>query len=337
LVRNALAPFAVTLDLFALSEPVESYRWNRMNMVNRTLSFALSKRNPICPHLFVIGDRKMRPILKVVLGTCLIVLCSGAGRARADDNDTIDYRQHIMKTMDEQMAAIEMIRLKQVDSANLPVHLKVLALSMSTALTAFEPAAPGGRANPDIWRNWKDFRARAQALAGRAGELAQLTDGAAITAALEEKPLSQECSGCHDIYRNAAGSNKPPAGDVKSNAIRYRTLIMETLNEQSKALGMILATTIPDDNAQAHLAVIALTASIALNAFKGNVQGGESKPAIWTNWPDFSKRMMEFAAGTAGAEGIGKSLGVKAGLDKMSDALTCKQCHDVYRDDVPDQ
>src|SRR5258706_9284836 len=87
-------------------------------------------------------------------------------------------------------------------------------------------------------------------------------------------------------------------GDDK-DVIDYREHIMKTLNEQAEALGMILSTAIADNNATAHLEIIALTASTALKAFEPKVPGGESKPDVWAKWPDFSKRMNEFAAKTA--------------------------------------
>ena len=54
---------------------------------------------------------------------------------------------------------------------------------------------------------------------------------------------------------------------------------MNTLYEQSEALGQILSTTIPDDNAIGHLDSLALTASIALKGFeqKGAGRQGEAR------------------------------------------------------------
>lgn len=113
--------------------------------------------------------------------------------------------------------------------------------------------------------------------------------------------------------------------------IDYRQHIMKTLNEQSAALGQILSTSVADTNTRAHLQAIALAASIALKAFEPKVQGGEAKPDVWTNWPDFSKRMKEFAQKTAEMAKVANEQGNEAALANVVDALSCKSCHDVYR------
>ncbi|MEO8001185.1 MAG: hypothetical protein ABI644_04870, partial [Arenimonas sp.] len=68
----------------------------------------------------------------------------------------------------------------------------------------------------------------------------------------------------------------PPAvrADNK-DLIEYRQHIMNTLNEQAAALGMIMSYAAPDDNTVAHFEAIALTAKTALKAFEPKVQGGE--------------------------------------------------------------
>jgi cytochrome c556 len=126
----------------------------------------------------------------------------------------------------------------------------------------------------------------------------------------------------------------PALADIADkDVIDYREHIMKTLNEQAEALGMILSTTIPDDNAAAHLEIIALTASTALKAFEAKIQGGESKSTVWSNWPDFAKRMNEFSARTAEAAKLAKEKGAKAGLTDIDSTLTCKSCHEIYREE----
>jgi cytochrome c556 len=127
------------------------------------------------------------------------------------------------------------------------------------------------------------------------------------------------------------GSSAVSADDY--DTIDYRQHIMKTLNEQAEALGMIVSTVVPDDNTAAHLEIIALTASTALKAFEPKVPGGESKTEVWSNWPDFSKRMKEFAAKTAAAAKLVKEKGAKAGLSDIDSTLTCKSCHEVYREE----
>jgi cytochrome c556 len=129
----------------------------------------------------------------------------------------------------------------------------------------------------------------------------------------------------------AAESAGGAASDKDKAVIEYRQHIMKTLNEQSGALGQILSTVVPDTNTQAHLQAIALAASLASKAFEPKVQGGEAKPDVWSNWPDFSKRMNEFAQKTAEMAKTAKEQGNEAALAMVVDALSCKACHDTYR------
>jgi cytochrome c556 len=128
----------------------------------------------------------------------------------------------------------------------------------------------------------------------------------------------------------------PIAHADDKDVIDYRQHIMNTLGEQAAALGEILSTVVPDDNAVAHINAIALTASTALKAFEPKVPGGQAKPTVWSNWPDFSKRMNELAQRTADAAKVAKEKGKDAALSNILDQLTCKSCHDVYRQEKKD-
>jgi cytochrome c556 len=116
--------------------------------------------------------------------------------------------------------------------------------------------------------------------------------------------------------------------------IEYRQHIMNALNEQAAALGMIMSYAVPDDNAVAHFQAIALTAKTALKAFEPKVQGGEAKSDVWSNWADFSKRMNEFAQNSEMVAKLGATQGKEAAMQRVLDALPCKACHDVYRDEA---
>jgi cytochrome c556 len=119
-------------------------------------------------------------------------------------------------------------------------------------------------------------------------------------------------------------------GDDK-DVVDYREHVMNTLNEQSGAVGQILSGAVPDDNLVAHLDAIALTASIALKAFQPKVLGGEAKPDVWANWSDFAKRMNEFAQKTALTAKAAKEPGRSGVSEMIIEALSCKACHDTYR------
>jgi cytochrome c556 len=117
------------------------------------------------------------------------------------------------------------------------------------------------------------------------------------------------------------------------DVIEYRVHIMNTLNEQTLALGLILSSAIPPDNTAAHLEAISLTAKTAVKAFEPKVQGGQSKPEVWTQWPDFSKRMSEFVQKTDAVAKVAREKGNDAAQAIMMEALSCKSCHDLYRDE----
>jgi len=118
------------------------------------------------------------------------------------------------------------------------------------------------------------------------------------------------------------------------DAVDYRMHIMHTLNEQSAALGQILSGVIPEKNAQAHVEALALTAATALKAFEPKVAGGEAKAEVWSKWPDFSKRMNEFVRQAREAAKASKEQGFTAAGPGIIDAMnSCKNCHDLYREE----
>lgn len=122
------------------------------------------------------------------------------------------------------------------------------------------------------------------------------------------------------------------AADDK-DVIDYRQHIMNTMSEQASALGQVLSTAVPPENLVAHLEVIALAARMSLKSFEPKVLGGESKPEVWEKWADFSERMNTFAASTAKVAQLAKEKGQDAIMADLVDALSCKSCHDIYRDE----
>ena len=65
--------------------------------------------------------------------------------SRADDQDVIDYRTHIMKTMGEQTDAIGMILENKAPPDNFATHLKILAVTATQAKIRWTPSAVVGR------------------------------------------------------------------------------------------------------------------------------------------------------------------------------------------------
>lgn len=126
-----------------------------------------------------------------------------------------------------------------------------------------------------------------------------------------------------------------PASASDEDAIAYRQHIMHSLQEQTAALGKIMSGAVPDDNAVAHMQALALIASTALKSFEPKVPGGDSKPEVWGDWADFSRRMEDFARLTAKMSQAAQEGGKDAGLSHAIEALNCKSCHDVYRKPQP--
>jgi cytochrome c556 len=123
-----------------------------------------------------------------------------ASTARADEEEDIDYRQHIMKTMDEQMAAIQQIVQHKVPADNFATHLQVLAVTAATAKAAFTPASAGGRAKPEVWSKWADFSKRLDELTAASAALAKSASEGGLTPTAA-KLDTLKCQGCHDTYR----------------------------------------------------------------------------------------------------------------------------------------
>jgi cytochrome c556 len=138
---------------------------------------------------------------QAIVPIAFLVLSLAALPGRADDQDVIDYRQHIMKTMGEQMGAISMILQNKAPPDNFAVHLKVLAITATQAKSAFEPKVPGGDAKPGVWTDWQDFSHRLDELVAATAELAASAqrDGVAKVGAKMQSTV--KCKGCHDTYR----------------------------------------------------------------------------------------------------------------------------------------
>jgi cytochrome c556 len=128
--------------------------------------------------------------------------------AVADNQDTIDYREHVMKTMGAQVGAIELIVQSKAPAdvnANLATHLKILALTASTAKAAFKDNVPGGEAKPNIWSGGglaADFSKRMDELAANTAELQKSAgDNPSASEVAGKLQSVLTCKGCHDQYR----------------------------------------------------------------------------------------------------------------------------------------
>ena len=140
---------------------------------------------------------------RIVLVLAISAAAFVATAARADEQEDIDYRQHIMKTMDEQMAAIQLIVQKKAPADNFATHLQIVAVTAATAKDAFTTKVPGGRAKPGAWANWADFSKRLDDLVASTAALAKSAKEAGVQATAA-KLDTLKCQGCHDTYREEA-------------------------------------------------------------------------------------------------------------------------------------
>ena len=136
----------------------------------------------------------------------IIVMAAAAGLqfpagARADNQDVIDYRQHIMNTLNEQAAALGEILSGAIPDDNVVSHIDALALTAATALKAFVPKVPGGEARPEVWSQWDDFSKRMNEFAQQTASMAKVAHTQGKEAALAKVMDALSCKKCHDSYR----------------------------------------------------------------------------------------------------------------------------------------
>jgi cytochrome c556 len=138
---------------------------------------------------------------RIVNGLAIgVMLAVSSAAVLADDQDVIDYRQHIMKTMEEQTAAIEMILQNKAPAEHFAIHVKILAISAAMAKKAFEPKVEGGNTKPQTWTNWPDFSKRLDVLAAATDELAKTAAAGGVAAAGPKVQAALTCKACHDLY-----------------------------------------------------------------------------------------------------------------------------------------
>ena len=137
---------------------------------------------------------------RISIGAALTATSLLSLNAVADDQETVDYRVHIMKTMAEQIAVISQMQKSQIPPTNLSVHTEILAITATTAKSAFTPKVPGGKAKADVWANWADFSKRLDDLTAATADLDKAARSGGLTAVVA-KMQSLPCKGCHDNYR----------------------------------------------------------------------------------------------------------------------------------------
>jgi len=119
----------------------------------------------------------------------------------AENQDVIDYRQRIMKTLDAQVAALGQILSGATPDDQVVSHLETIALAAAQSLESFEPKIEGGEALPVVWTKWDDFSAKMNDFVVKTRAAADTAKSQGKDAALTNILDALRCKDCHDVYR----------------------------------------------------------------------------------------------------------------------------------------
>jgi len=119
----------------------------------------------------------------------------------AEAQDTIDYRQRIMKALDAQVAALGQILSGATPDDQVVSHLEVIALAAAQSAKSFEPKVEGGESLPVVWTKWDDFSAKMKDFEAKTRAAADTAKAQGKDAALSNILDALRCKDCHDVYR----------------------------------------------------------------------------------------------------------------------------------------
>jgi cytochrome c556 len=144
----------------------------------------------------------MKTFFGAIFATTVVAAVSSISAVHADDKSAIEYRQHIMTTLNEQAAALGQIISTAIPADNTAAHFEAIALTAKIALKAFQPNVPGGEAKSNVWSDWADFSKRMNEFAQKTRESARIAKEQGNDAALATIVDAFTCKSCHDVYRN---------------------------------------------------------------------------------------------------------------------------------------
>jgi cytochrome c556 len=134
-------------------------------------------------------------------GVILMALAVITVTSQAEDENVIEYRQHIMASMNAQALILGKIVSTAIPNDQVIEHLETIAILSETSLKSFEAEVPGGESSPDIWSNWEDYTQLMN-------EFSNNAKGAAASAHVNGKETALNsilnvltCKQCHDKYR----------------------------------------------------------------------------------------------------------------------------------------
>ncbi|MBI3992359.1 MAG: cytochrome c [Candidatus Lambdaproteobacteria bacterium] len=135
----------------------------------------------------------------------LFTLAAGIPLYAQNDQAFITYRQKVMSSNGDNMAAIgEIMKSSLPMGKNIVTHAANIEQTMLLAASAFEKNISAGATDskPEIWADWKKFVSLAEAAADKASTLSKVAmsgDMAAVGPAV--KALGGACGDCHKEFR----------------------------------------------------------------------------------------------------------------------------------------
>ena len=151
----------------------------------------------------MVKSRKTLPVL-----VALVSLGLGLALVQAQDEPVpeLEYRQRLMKAHGASMGSIgDILKYKlPYDSNHIATHAKNISQYAKLIPDAFKKEVTAGLtdAKPEVWKNWDDFAAKANAVSEASAALAAAAGGGDMRAMMPHvKAVGDACRGCHNTYR----------------------------------------------------------------------------------------------------------------------------------------
>ena len=122
--------------------------------------------------------------------------------ASADDKDVIDYRQHLMNTLDAQSQIIGQMLSGVTPDKHGAGALEIIALSAKLSKGAFEAKVEGGQSKSDVWAKHDDFMKKMDSFIQNSAHVAETAKKASFQETVSIMIDALPCKACHDLYRD---------------------------------------------------------------------------------------------------------------------------------------
>lgn len=127
-----------------------------------------------------------------------------AAQAPSDKSEAegiVFERQQIMLQLEKDSEALGEMAAGLRKPDQLVATTRSIAQGAKDSLAAFEPNVPGGRAKPEVWANWPDFRQRLETFAARTEKMAKIAESGNLNGVVEVMADALPCRECHQVYR----------------------------------------------------------------------------------------------------------------------------------------